>query len=109
MTVGMKRASCMLFVAVLAAMLVLPAIVPSAKTLDTSAKTSYKIQPVYDRPIYTGYRGDGRGGTKDEDEGDSDDLAGIKDLEGLFSVDRGLGWSLSAGNWWRYFWYYVRL
>ena len=97
----MKRAIAIL-VAVLAILLVYPATAPSAKSPNfTDTPTIIHILPP----------GDGsQGNSGEDDEGDGDDLAGIKPEY----RPGGMGGPASAARsqaivWWMYFFKYVRI
>ena len=110
----MKRAL-VVFIAVLAILLVYPATTPSAKSPSyTDSPTNIHILPPSPGP-------DGYGNSGEEDEGDGDDLAGIKpgirpdggggpvgpDGAGAFSAFYPAG--PEAKVWWMYFIRFVRV
>jgi hypothetical protein len=103
MRVGMKRAFIIVFMAVLTAMLVLPATTPSAKSLGTSASPTVNSKPINPAGPYVPPIGPNRSG--DGDEGDGDDLAGIRDLTpgSAFTYGAGSVGSVGARVWWMYF------
>ncbi len=101
----MKRALAV-FIAVLAILLVYPATTPSAKSPGfTDTPTIIHILPPGPSPGDGGY-----GQSGEDDEGDGDDLAGIK--PGTRPHDGAPGFYLAgpeAKVWWMYFLSYVRI
>ena len=104
----MKRAS-LILIAILAVLLVYPASMPSAKSpgrTDTPTIT-----------IITPFAGPGNGGptlTGEDDNGDQDDIAGIKkgqrpSGDGGPSGLSGLPGVSMAKVWWMYFFSYARI
>ena len=101
----MKRALVVL-IAVLAVMLVYPASTPSAKAPRYTDTPTIQVHPQGPAPM-------GPGLTGEEDEGDGDDLAGMKD--GTRADGGGVGLSTFgpqgslAKVWWMYFLSNIRI
>ena len=106
MTVGMKRACLIIFVALVAAVLVLPTTAPLAKSLGTDASPTVKGKPITPGGPYVPPTGPNRSG--DGDDGDGDDLGGIRGVTfGNYGVTAGTTGSVGARIWWMYFWVHV--
>lgn len=102
----MKRA-CILVVALLAILLVYPASMPSAKSPGRTDHPTIQVITPISGP---GDRGFSQSG--EDDDGDQDDIAGIK--KGRRPLGGGSGVSAySSGSaakvWWMYFFSYVRI
>ena len=102
----MKRA-CLVLIAVLAVLLVYPATMPSAKSPGIDDSPTIHVTPPGHVP------GDGFGQGGDDDEGDADDLSGIKGVRETLGGQDGASAFYSGGSaakvWWMYFLYHVRV